>query len=88
MFLGKVVGKAILTQKDPSLEGGKFLVVEPVNRRGESVGKPFVALDTVQAGQDDLVFLVKGREACIPWHNQFSPLDATIVGIVDGMATD
>ncbi len=85
MFLGKVVGKTVLNQKDPSLEGGKFLIVEPCDRHGRSVGKPFVAIDTVQAGQGDVVYLVKGREASIPWSQNFSPLDAAIVGIVDGI---
>ena len=88
MFLGRVVGKAVLTVKDPSLEGGRMLVVEPCDRHGKVAGKLLVAIDTVQAGPGDLVYLVKGREACIPWVNQFSPLDAAIVGIVDGMAVD
>ncbi|MHB2018210.1 MAG: EutN/CcmL family microcompartment protein [Candidatus Xenobia bacterium] len=88
MFLGRVVGTCVLTQKDPSLEGGKMLVVEPCDRNGKVAGKRLVAIDTVQAGRGDLVYLVKGREACIPWCNQFSPLDAAIVGIVDGMQVD
>ena len=85
MFLGKVIGKAIMTIKDESLEGGAFLVVQPCNHEGMPDGKPLVAIDTVQAGEGDLVYLVKGREACIPWSNPFSPLDAAIVGIVDGI---
>jgi microcompartment protein CcmK/EutM len=42
-------------------------------------------VDTVASREGDLVYLVKGREATIPWPRPLAPIDATIVGLVDGM---
>jgi microcompartment protein CcmK/EutM len=39
----------------------------------------------VASREGDLVYLVKGREATIPWPRPLAPIDATIVGLVDGM---
>lgn len=83
MFLGTVLGKVVMTVKDPSLEGAHFLVVQPHNADGKPSQRPLVAIDIVQAGTGDRVYLVKGREASIPWTNPFCPVDACIVGIVD-----
>lgn len=83
MFLGKVIGKVIATKKDPKLEGGTFYVVQPLNQRMEPADKPIAAIDFTQARQGDIVYLVKSREAAIPWRIPGAPLDAGIVGIVD-----
>ena len=85
MFLGTVIGKAVMTIKDPSLQGARFLVVQPTNHDGGASAKPLVAIDVVQAGLGDAVYLVKGKEACMPWSNPFCPVDACIVGLVDQM---
>lgn len=85
MFLGSVLGKVIMTRKDPSLEGARFLVVQPWNHDGTRMGPPLVAIDVVSAGLGDRVYLVKGREACMPWRDPNCPVDACIVGLVDQM---
>ena len=85
MFLGTVLGKVVMTVKDPSLEGARFLVVQPENADGRPSQKPIVAIDVVSAGAGDRVYLVKGREACMPWRNPNCPVDACIVGIIDQM---
>jgi microcompartment protein CcmK/EutM len=33
----------------------------------------------------DLVYLVKGKEAIMPWKSDMVPIDAAIVGLVDGV---
>jgi ethanolamine utilization protein EutN len=81
--MGDVIGKVVMTVKDPSLEGARFLVVQPFNHDGTLPGKPLVAIDVVQAGPGDRVYLVKGREASMPWLNPNCPVDACIVGIID-----
>ncbi len=73
----------VATVKDPSLKGIKLLMVEPLNDRLEPSGEPFVAIDSVQAGPDDLVYLTMSREASLALPNPFSPVDAAITGIVD-----
>jgi len=45
-----------------------------------------VAVDTLGSREGDLVYLVKGKEACIPWKkSSLAPIDAAIVGLVAGM---
>lgn len=85
MFLGKVIGKLIATRKDERLEGAKFLIIQPLNQEYLKEGKPIVAVDLVQAGPGDFVYLVKSREASIPWIIPNAPIDASIAGIIDKM---
>ncbi len=85
MFLGVVRGTIVATKKVPDLEGGVFRIVQPVNHDGTNQGKLIIALDLVPCTEGDLVYLVKSKEATIPWPRKLAPLDATIVGLVDGM---
>ncbi|NVB84337.1 MAG: EutN/CcmL family microcompartment protein [Kofleriaceae bacterium] len=85
MYLGKVTGTVVAERKAAGLEGKKILLVQPVDEHGTKMGDVQAAIDTVQAGVGDLVYLVGSREAalaCDPW---FVPVDAAIVGIVDGI---
>jgi ethanolamine utilization protein EutN len=87
MYLGVVTGTVVAERKASGLEGQKLLLVQPIDERGGKVGDVQVAVDTVKAGLGDRVYLVGSREAalaCEPW---FVPVDAAIVGIVDGIAT-
>ena len=87
MYLGRVIGTVVAERKYEGLEGKKLLVVEPIDHHGKPTRDPEVAVDTVRAGQGDLVYLVGSREAalaCDPW---FVPVDAAIVGIVDDIHT-
>ncbi|MFH2001833.1 MAG: EutN/CcmL family microcompartment protein [Planctomycetota bacterium] len=88
MFLGRVTGRVVCTVRYPGLEGVKFLVVQPVDEKGEPTEKPIVAADAVQAGEGELVFLVGGREASMALPERFVPIDATIIGHVEQLAVD
>jgi ethanolamine utilization protein EutN len=83
MYLGKVVGTVVATQKTPDLEGIRLLVVQPLTERREPRGNVVVAVDTVQSGPGDTVYLVGSREAALALEKWFVPVDAAIVGIVD-----
>jgi ethanolamine utilization protein EutN len=83
MYLGRVVGTVVATIKYEGLEGKKLLLVQPVDEKGNHNGPLEVAVDTVQAGPNDLVFLVGSREAALALSPSFVPVDAAIVGIVD-----
>jgi len=88
MYLGIVKGTVVAERIAAGLEGKKLLLVQPVDENGAAVGELQAAVDTVQAGDGDLVYLVGSREAalaCDPW---FVPVDAAIVGIVDGIAPE
>jgi microcompartment protein CcmK/EutM len=85
--LARVIGSVMSTQKDPSLEGVKLLLVQPVDERLGAYGRPFIACDTVQAGTGDVVIWEGGREAALALANWFNTSDATVMGIVDAIDT-
>jgi ethanolamine utilization protein EutN len=83
MHIAKVIGTVVATQKVEPLRGSKLLVVQPLDLYGRPSGRPLVAIDTVRAGQGDIVYFVKGREAAHTLDEKFNPADAAIMGIVD-----
>jgi len=85
MYLGIVKGNVVADRKYTGLEGKKLLMVQPIDEHGAPVGGLQAAVDTVQAGLGDLVYLVGSREAALALDPWFVPVDAAIVGIVDGL---
>jgi ethanolamine utilization protein EutN len=89
MFLAQVTGVVVATQKVASMTGRKLLVVEPmrVDPQGRdrlvSTGRTFVVVDTVGAGQGEMVLIVQGSSARLTPETEKLPVDATIIGIVD-----
>lgn len=88
MYLGKVIGTVVCTQKDESLSGLKMLVVQPMQNDKDPKGKPIVAIDTIgAAGYGDLVYLAKSKEASLPLSKDMVAVDAGIMGIVENYHT-
>jgi ethanolamine utilization protein EutN len=85
MYLGIVTGTVVAERKASGLEGKKILLVQPVDENSKPLGDVQAAIDTVQAGVGDLVYLVGSREAALACDPSFVPVDAAIVGIVDGV---
>jgi bacterial microcompartment shell vertex protein len=85
--MGRVIGRVWATRKDPSLEGRRLLLVQPLTFDRQITGDPFVALDTVDSGRGDMVIYVSSTEATIPFRPAETPTDATIVGVVDRVDT-
>ncbi|GAA0337066.1 EutN/CcmL family microcompartment protein [Bacillus carboniphilus] len=84
MYVGKVIGNVVCTQKDESLKGLKLLVVQPLNDHLEPKGKPVIAIDTIrQSGEGDLVYLAKSKESSLPLDQELTASDAGIMGIID-----
>jgi ethanolamine utilization protein EutN len=88
MRIAKVVGVAVATVKDRRLEGGKLLLVTDTDPAGKVQGQPFIALDTVGAGEGELVVIVEGSSARIAAGDANRPVDAVIVGILDSLRHD
>ena len=87
MFLGVVRGTVVATHKDPGLEGAALRIVLPVNHDRSQAGPLMVVVDNMGTREGDLVYLVKGKEARIPWKkSSLAPIDAAIVGLVEGMS--
>jgi len=83
MYLGKVIGTVVAHQKAKGLEGQRLLVVQPLDHHQKPSGPPEVAVDTVSASPNSLVYLVGSREASLALEPWFVPVDAAIVGLVD-----
>lgn len=86
MKLARVLGSVVATVRTPGLEGIKFLLVQPLDKRSEPRGKPVVAADAVaMAGPGDRVQIVASREAAVAMPDTFVPVDHAIVAIVDAV---
>ena len=84
MNLAKVIGTIWATVKDEHLVESKIQIIQPLTEKGKKLGDPMAAVDTVGAGQGELVFYVTAREAGLPFREPLlTPVDAAIVGIVD-----
>ena len=84
MELARVLGSVVATQKTEGLEGVRFLVIQPLDKRQRPIGPTVVAADAVQmAATNELVYFVSSREAAEALPERFVPVDHAIVGIVD-----
>jgi ethanolamine utilization protein EutN len=84
MNLAKVIGTIWATAKDSHLNYSKVQLIQPLSENGKKVGRVLAAVDTVGAGQGELVFYVTSREATLTFPEPLlTPVDAAIVGIVD-----
>ena len=86
MYLGRVIGRVVATQRVPGLEGERLLLVQPIDEHSERAGDVLVACDVVDSGPGDLVHVCDGREATLALAVPFVPVDATIVGHVEQFA--
>lgn len=84
MLIARVVGDITATQKHPSHEGRKILLVQPLDLDGSDRGAPVVALDSVNAGIGHRVLLVQdGFAAFTAVGHKQAPIDAAVIGIID-----
>ncbi len=94
MFVAKVTGAVVATQKVDSMVGHKLLVVEPyrldpdTRQTLKSTGRTFVAVDTVGAGEGEFVLITQGSSARLTPETKSLPIDAVIIGIVDSVHVD
>ena len=92
MFLARVTGHVVATQKDKTAERAKAVcrrAAECEVRRGGkpaslgNTGRAIVAIDVVGCGEGQLVLVVQGSSARMTEQTKNLPADAVIVGIVD-----
>ncbi|TAF54372.1 MAG: hypothetical protein EAZ60_16885 [Oscillatoriales cyanobacterium] len=65
MQMAKVLGTVVSTQKEPTLRGSKFLLLQFINEEGSPVPGYEVAADCVGAGIDEWVLVTRGSGARI-----------------------
>jgi ethanolamine utilization protein EutN len=91
MFLAKVVGNVVATQKHRAFQGTKLLLLQPLvaaERKLVPAGSSVVAVDSVGAGLGEFVMFTQGSSARLAASTKDTPVDAVIVGIVDVVEID
>ena len=89
MFVAKVTGSVVSTQKVESMVGYKLLIVEPYRIEAQdrqslaTTGRTFVAVDMLGAGPGDFVLITQGSSARLTPETKNLPIDTVIIGIVD-----
>lgn len=83
MRIGKIIGTVVATRKDEKLVGCKLMITQPLTFDLEPQGDPLIAVDTVGAGIGEVVLFTTGTAGRIAARKMDSPIDASIIGIVD-----
>ncbi|NOY98907.1 MAG: EutN/CcmL family microcompartment protein [Chloroflexi bacterium] len=83
MLIAKVVGTTVSTIKDEKLTGRKLLILRQTDETGAPFGKPYVAVDTLDAGVGDLVLTAHGSGGRQTALTKNSPVDAVIMAVID-----
>jgi microcompartment protein CcmK/EutM len=91
MFIAKVIGNVVATQKNAKFQGMKLLLIQPyISREGtmQISGSSVVAVDSVGAGVGECVLFTQGSSARLTPTTKDAPVDAVIVGIVDSIEVE
>ncbi len=89
MFVAKVTGSLVSTQKLDSMVGYKLLLVEPYRLDAQerrslvTTGRTFVAVDMLGAGEGDFVLIAQGSSARLTPETKNMPIDTLVIGLVD-----
>ncbi len=94
MFVARVTGSLVSTQKVDAMVGYKLLIVEPYRLEAQqrkslaTTGRTFVAVDMLGAGVNDYVLITMGSSARMTPETKNMPIDAVVTGIVDKVHVD
>ena len=83
MLIGKVVGSVVATRKDEKLGDRKLLVVQVHDQENRPKDQYVVAVDSVGAGNDEMVLYATGSSARQTSLTENRPCDAVIMAVVD-----
>ena len=91
MFIAKVTGSVVSTQKVGELVGHKLMMVEPyrldakTRKKLTTTGRTFIAIDTIGSGVGEFVLIAQGSSARLTEETKNMPIDALIIGIIDSV---
>lgn len=88
MLIGKVIGSVVSTRKDEELIGLKLLLVQSVDKKGQFVGQTVVCVDSVGAGEGEVVLFAGGSSARQTEVTKNRPVDHVVMAIVDEMTME
>ena len=88
MYLARVIGRVVASEKYPGLEGVALQLVQPLDEGGAPQGGTqvaAVATSEISTGPGDLVNCVDGREAALVLPETYVPVDVAICGFVEAV---
>ncbi|MFO7447606.1 MAG: EutN/CcmL family microcompartment protein [Ignavibacteriaceae bacterium] len=85
MILGKVIGTIWSTKKDENLVGSKMLIVRELDLELKEKSDFLIAVDSVGAGEGEIVLVVTGSAARQTEITKNKPVDAVVMAIVDDL---
>jgi microcompartment protein CcmK/EutM len=88
MLLGRVAGTLVASNKEPMMEGMKFLVLRELDVDNEDAAGYVVAVDAVGAGVGEVVMYAQGSSARQTTLTDNKPCDAVVMAIVDEWEVD
>jgi ethanolamine utilization protein EutN len=85
MILARVLGNVVATQKNERYANARVMLCQPVTPEGEEWGATLLALNSVDAGEGDLVLVVQEgwSASTAATGEQGAAIDSAIVGVVD-----
>lgn len=85
MLLARVIGNVVSTQKNQRYEGTRIMLCRQITPEGEDMDYTCLALDSVSAGEGDIVLIVQeGLSASTAATGKAgAAIDSAIIGVVD-----
>lgn len=85
MILARVLGNIVATQKNPRYQAARVMLCQQITPEGEEMATTVLALDSVDAGEGDIVLIVQeGWGASTAATKEAgAAIDSAIVGVVD-----
>ena len=85
MLLAKVIGNVVATQKNQRYEGARVMLCRQITPEGKEMDNTMLALDSVSAGEGDVVLIVQeGWSASTASTGKSgAAIDSAIIGVVD-----
>jgi ethanolamine utilization protein EutN len=85
MLLARVIGNVVATQKNQRYEQSRIMLCRQITPEGEDTETTMLALDSVDAGEGDIVLVVQeGWSASTSATGKAgAAIDSAIVGVVD-----
>jgi ethanolamine utilization protein EutN len=85
LILARVIGNVVATQKNVRYQNARIMLVQPINPDGSTRGATLLALDSVDAGEGDIVIVVQEgwSASTAATGEQGAAIDSAIIGVVD-----
>jgi ethanolamine utilization protein EutN len=85
MILARVLGNVVATQKNERYETARIMLCQQITPHGEETENTLIALDSVGAGEGDIVLVVQEgwSASTTATGSSGGAIDSAIIGVVD-----